>query len=99
MRLTTQLLTTCILLMFSSLSVAMQVDSVAGSASGGTEVPTGPDLATQQGGGLTLDQAVQQVRRQYPGGKIVSAETQGGTHVIKVLTAEGTVRTVRISAR
>ena len=49
--------------------------------------------------GMTLQQAVAQVRRQYPGGKIVSAETQGDTHVIKVLTAEGTVRTVRIPAR
>jgi hypothetical protein len=77
----------------------MQVDSVAGSAHGGTEAPVVPELVVRQGGGVTLDQAVAQVRRQYPGGKIVSAETRGGTHVIKVLTAEGTVRTVRIPAR
>ena len=57
-----------------------------------------PEYSTHQRG-ITLQQAVAQVRRQYPGGKIVSAETQGDTHVIKVLTAEGTVRTVRIPAR
>ena len=96
MRYATRLLPTCILLISSSLSVAMQVDSAAASA---IAVPTVPDLVAQQGGGLTLDQAVERVRRQYPGGKIVSAETRGGTHVIKVLTAEGTVRTVRIPAR
>ena len=98
MRLMTQLLTTCILLISSSLSVAMQVSVVVGTPGGGFEAPAGLVLAARQGG-LSLDQAVQQVRRQYPGGKIVSAETRDGTHVIKVLTAEGTVRTVRISAR
>lgn len=61
------------------------------------------DIVAFQGGGMTLEQAVAQVRRQYPGGKIVSADTRvsGGreTHVIKVLTAEGTVKTVRIPGR
>ena len=99
MRFTTRLLTTCSLLILSSLSVAMQVDSGTGSVHRATEAPVGPEFVVQQGVGVTLDQAVVQVRRQYPGGKIVSAETRGGTHVIKVLTAEGTVKTVRISAR
>lgn len=102
MRLTTQLLTTCMLLIFSSMSVAVQVDSVAGSASGGTEAPARSDLIAQQGGGLTLDQAVQQVRKQY-NGRIVSAETRvsGGqeTHIIKVLTSDGKVKTVRVPGR
>jgi hypothetical protein len=61
------------------------------------------DITTFQGRGMTLEQAVAQVRRQYPGGKIVSADTRvsGGreTHVIKVLTADGTVKTVRIPGR
>jgi len=55
--------------------------------------------AAFQGSGMTLSQAVAQVRRQY-GGRIVSAETKvsGGreTHVIKVLTDDGKVKTVRI---
>ena len=66
-------------------------------------VPTTTALAAFQGSGMTLEQAVAQVRRQYPGGKIVSADTRvsGGreTHVIKVLTSEGTVKTVRIPGR
>ena len=58
-----------------------------------------PELTVQQQSCLTLNQAVEQVRRQY-NGRIVSADTEvsGGreTHVIKVLTSDGTVRTVRI---
>ena len=55
-----------------------------------------------QGGGKTLDQAVEQVRRQY-GGRIVSAETrrQGNqeVHHIKVLTADGKVKSVQVPGR
>ncbi|MFK8053685.1 MAG: PepSY domain-containing protein [Woeseiaceae bacterium] len=50
---------------------------------------------------VTLEQAVRRVRKQY-GGRILSAETRGSggrrQHVIKVLTDEGRVRTVRINA-
>lgn len=57
------------------------------------------DDAPLQSGCTTLSQAVAQARRQYKG-RIVSAETQvsGGreTHVIKILTNDGTVKTVRI---
>jgi len=59
-------------------------------------------LHTVQGSGLTLSQAVQQVRRQYKG-RIVSAITkrQGNreVHHIKVLTEDGKVKTVRIQGR
>jgi len=65
----------------------------------GAVAAEGPVDASVNQGGMTLDEAVEQVRRQYPGGKIVSAETRGKSHVIKVLTADGTVRTVRIPAR
>jgi O-acetyl-ADP-ribose deacetylase (regulator of RNase III) len=98
----TKILSTLILLTLGSGSVAMQVDSVRGTASGGVNPPTGVDLAIHQGGGLTLDQAVQQVRSQY-NGRIVSAETRvsGGreTHIIKVLLEDGTVKTVRVPGR
>ena len=56
----------------------------------------------QQNGGLTLSQAVEQVRRQY-NGRIVSAETKVSgnreTHVIKVLTEDGKVKTVRVPGK
>ena len=57
------------------------------------------ELEAAQRGCMTLDQAVEQVRRQY-NGRIVSAVTrlQGKreVHVIKVLTEDGTVRTVNV---
>lgn len=50
-------------------------------------------------GGMTLNQAVEQVRRQY-GGRIVSAETrmEGNRemHYVKVLTEDGKVKTVKV---
>jgi hypothetical protein len=55
-----------------------------------------------QGSGMTLEEAVAQVRRQYDG-RIVSAETQVSAgqemHIIKVLTSDGKVKTVRIPGR
>ena len=50
---------------------------------------------------VTLEQAVRRVRKQY-GGRILSAETRGSgserVHVIKVLSDNGRVHTVRINA-
>lgn len=55
-----------------------------------------------QSGGLTLDQAVEQVRRQYDG-RIVSAETRMSgnreVHYIKVLQKDGKVKTVTVPGR
>jgi hypothetical protein len=55
-----------------------------------------------QGGGMTLDQAVEQVRRQYDG-RIVSAETRVSgnreIHYIKVLQKDGKVKTVTVPGR
>ncbi len=55
-----------------------------------------------QGGGMTLDQAVEQVRRQY-NGRIVSAETKVSgnreIHYIKVLLDDGKVKTVTVPGR
>lgn len=60
------------------------------------------DLRIAQNDGMTLSQAVEQVRRQY-NGRIVSAETKRSgnreVHHIKVLTQEGKVITVRIPGR
>jgi hypothetical protein len=59
------------------------------------------DLVLAQGG-MTLDQAVEQVRRQY-NGRIVSAETRVNgnreTHYIRVLMEDGTVRTITVPGR
>jgi hypothetical protein len=67
-----------------------------------TERSAPPALSAMQSNGLTLSQAVEQVRRQY-NGRIVSAETQVNgnreTHVIKVLTEDGKVKTVRVAGK
>lgn len=59
-------------------------------------------LVSLQDDGLTLSEAVERVRKQYAG-RIVSAETKvsGGreVHVIKVLTDDGKLKTVRMPGR
>jgi len=61
------------------------------------------DMQVAQSGGKTLSQAVEQVKRQNSGGRIISAETKRSgnreVHHIKVLTKEGKVRTVRVQGR
>ena len=70
----------------------------AGLMAAHTEITAPAAIARDK---VTLEEAVRRVRKQY-GGRIVSAETQGKgdrrVHVIKVLTDDGRVRTVRISA-
>ena len=78
----------------SAQGFAMQVDNSA------TPNVTPPAASVRmQCTGITLSQAVEQVRRQYKG-RIVSAETKRNgdsvTHVIKVLTVDGKVKTVRV---
>jgi uncharacterized membrane protein YkoI len=55
-----------------------------------------------QGGGVTLEQAIEQVRRKYKG-RILSAVTKVNgnreVHEIKVLTDDGTVKTERIQGK
>ena len=94
MRILLNLITAIILVAFCTPALAL--------SQGTTFEATGdePPISIQrQGGCTTLSQAVEQVRRQY-NGRIVSAETivRSGreTHVIKVLTGDGTVKTVRI---
>ncbi|MCB1844930.1 MAG: PepSY domain-containing protein [Halioglobus sp.] len=59
-------------------------------------------LQLAQNDGPSLSEAVEQVRRQYQG-RIVSAETQlrgnREVHIIKVLTDDGKVKTVRVPGR
>lgn len=63
----------------------------------------GPDLrTTQSNGGVSLSEAISQVRRQT-GGQILSAETKVSgnreVHHIKVLTKDGKVKTVKVQGR
>ena len=61
-----------------------------------------PVAETMQGNGVSLQQAVEQVRRQCKG-RIVDAKTRTNgnreTHEIKCLTQDGKVRTFRIPGK
>jgi uncharacterized membrane protein YkoI len=61
-----------------------------------------PDYRTTQGGGKSLAEAIEQVRRQT-NGRILSAETKVSgnreVHHIKVLTKDGRVKTVKVQGR
>ena len=85
-----------IVLTFSGQGFAVQLEA------GVAQDSVAPALSAMQGNGVTLSQAVEQVRRQY-NGRIVSAETQVSgnreTHVIKVLTEDGKVKTVRVPGK
>jgi hypothetical protein len=66
------------------------------------EAGRGDGIQVAQGGGKTLNEAVEQVRRQYKDGRIISAETKvsGGqeVHHIRVMV-DGKVKTVKVSGR
>ena len=100
MKMLRQTATACVLLGLAVASQAMQADRPAAVRAGGDGTAVG--MEAFQGGGKSLSEAVEQVRRQY-GGRIISAETQvsGGreVHVIKVLTDDGKVKTVRVQGR
>lgn len=70
--------------------------------SGSTTAPAMTGYFAAQRGGMSLNEAVEQVRRQY-NGRIVSAETRMNgnqeMHHIKVLTDDGKVKTVKIPGR
>lgn len=101
MRLTTIFLL-CIMLCTANTANAMQAVQSPESVISDVQASESPGLDSFQSGGMTLSQAVEQVRRQY-GGQIVSAETQVSgnreTHIIKVLTQDGKVKTVRVPGR
>jgi len=69
-------------------------------AGGLVDRPAAGEAETYQSNCTSLSEAIDRVRRQY-GGRIISAETiRSGNrevHVIKVLTSDNTVKTVRIN--
>lgn len=97
MRILLTILTAIVFVALCAPSLALQQES--GIETGYLEHVPARNAVMRQAGCMSLSQAVEQVRREY-NGRIVSAETQvsGGreTHVIKVLTGDGTVKTVRI---
>jgi len=97
MRILLTLMLIAVALIASEQGIAAQAEAAINDDS------TPPALGAMQSDGLTLSQAVEQVRRQYKGGQIVSAETRvsGGreTHVIRVLTQDGKVKTVTVPGK
>ena len=96
MRTLLTILLIAIALIASAQGIAAQVEAAV------TQESTLPALEIMQSNGVTLSQAVEQVRSQY-NGRIVSAETQVNgkreVHVIKVLTQDGKVKTVRVPGK
>ena len=95
------------LLMTSLLALAGPVlaiqPGVGDAAEYGAAYMSEPSMAgVMQGGGVTLEQAVAQVRRKY-NGRILSAVTKVNgnreVHEIKVLLDDGTVKTERITGK
>jgi hypothetical protein len=78
------------------------VDSMISGPGMNITARTVQGINVAQGSGMTLNQAVEQVRRQY-NGRIVSAETKISgnreVHHIKVLLDDGKVKTVQIQGR
>ena len=68
----------------------------------GADTAIDRDLEVTQGNGKSLSEAIEQVRRRT-NGRIVGAETRISgnreVHYIKVLTADGKVKSVRVPGR
>ncbi len=83
------------------LGVLLGLGALAGGAAGATPAPAAL-LQLVQSDGVTLEEAVREVR-QRTGGRILAAETvreDGRTvHRIRVLVDEGRVKTFRIDAQ
>ena len=66
------------------------------------ESAQGTSIVVADGGGKSLNEAVEQVRRQYKDGRIISAETKvsGGreVHHVRVMV-DGKVKTVKVNGR
>ncbi len=80
-------------------ALALPVSGLADYSASGHEIR--PQQFVQSGG-KSLNDAVQEVRRRYKNGRIISAETKvkGGreVHHIRVMV-DGTVKTVKVNGR
>ena len=57
-----------------------------------------PSIVVAQRGCMSLSQAIDSIRRRGNVERVISAETRGNTHHIKVLTKDGKVRTHQVPA-
>ena len=98
MRMLMKLLLAAVILGMCGTAGASEWFAAAGTANGTSQ----GHLLIAQNDGPSLNEAVEQVRRQY-NGRIVSAETRVSgnreVHHIKVLTDDGKLKTVRIPGR
>ena len=76
--------------------------ALASPLAAGAVQAAGQPIVIAQGSGMTLDQAVEQVRRQYKDGRIISAETRvvngREVHYVRVMV-DGKVKTVKVNGR
>jgi len=81
---------------------AMSVSDLLSAAQPLAFADDSQDLGVTQGGGKSLSEAIEQVRRQT-GGQILSAQTKVSgnreIHHIKVLTKDGKVKTFKVQGR
>ncbi|MEX0977005.1 MAG: hypothetical protein WDZ50_07905 [Woeseia sp.] len=98
-----RLLSTILLAVMLSAAPALLLADRPGALVRQAQVPGEQRFMIAQSNGPSLGEAVEQVRRQYNNGRIVSAETRMSgnreMHVIKVLTDDGKVKTERIPGR
>ncbi len=87
------------------LTAALAAALLASAAVEARVAPPAPAIATEfapysaaQRRCMSLSQAVDSVRRRGNVERVISAETRGDTHHIKVLTKDGKVRTHRVPA-
>lgn len=55
-------------------------------------------MVTMPVAAITLDQAVAKVRGQTQG-RVLSAETRGGTHMVRILTPQGRVKQYQVDVK
>lgn len=93
-------LTLLLLMTFLALPLAAEAKLRTPGAEAGLAVGA---LVTTQRNGMSLNEAVESVRRRSDVERVLSAETrvEGGreVHHIKVMTKNGTVRTIRVNGR
>ena len=91
-----------LLLLTTLIAVPMAAEAKLRPASPDTGVATSEFVMTQRNG-MSLNEAVESVRRRSDVERVLSADTriEGGreVHHIKVMTKNGTVRTIRVNGR
>ena len=84
-------------------AAALPHGALAGLGAPAPEATAQRKLQVAQSGGVSLSQAVEQVRRQYNPQRVISAETKRSgnreVHHIKILTRDNKVKTVRVNGR